>query len=93
MTVTGVNDGPVAVDDAATTAEDTAVSVTVLTNDSDLDGDTLAVSSVSTPAHGTAVIEGTCGPLHAGVELQRSGQLHLHGGRRQRRQRDGDGHA
>ena len=59
VTVTGVNDGPVAVDDAATTAEDTAVSVTVLTNDSDLDGDTLAVSSVSVPAHGTAVIAGT----------------------------------
>ncbi len=59
MTVTGVNDGPVAVDDAATTAEDTAMTVTVLTNDSDLDGDTLAVSSVSTPAHGTAVIAGT----------------------------------
>ncbi len=59
VTVTGVNDGPVAVDDAATTAEDTAVSVTVLTNDSDLDGDTLAVSSVSMPAHGTAVIAGT----------------------------------
>ncbi len=46
MTVTGVNDGPVAVDDAATTAEDTAVSVAVLTNDSDLDGDTLSVSAV-----------------------------------------------
>ena len=59
VTVTGVNDGPVAVDDAATTAEDTAVSVAVLTNDTDLDGDTLAVSSVSTPAHGTAVIAGT----------------------------------
>ncbi len=58
VTVTGVNDGPVAVDDAATTAEDTATTVAVLTNDTDLDGDTLAVSSVSTPAHGTAVVEG-----------------------------------
>ena len=59
VTVTGVNDGPVAVDDAATTAEDTATTVAVLTNDSDLDGDTLAVSSVTVPAHGTAVIAGT----------------------------------
>ena len=38
VTVTGVNDAPVAVDDAATTAEDTAVSGTVLANDTDLDG-------------------------------------------------------
>ena len=33
-----------AVDDAATTAEDTAVSVAVLPNDTDLDGDTLTVT-------------------------------------------------
>ena len=56
VTVTGVNDGPVAVNDTATTVEDTAVSITVLTNDSDLDGDTLSVSAVTVPAHGTAVI-------------------------------------
>ena len=56
VTVTPANDGPVAVDDAATTGEDTAVSITVLTNDTDLDGDTLSVSSVSVPAHGTATI-------------------------------------
>ena len=45
-----------AVDDAATTAEDTAVSVAVLTNDTDLDGDTLTVSAVTAPAHGTATV-------------------------------------
>ncbi len=56
VTVTGVNDGPVAVNDAATTAEDTAVSVAVLANDSDLDGDALTVSAVTLPAHGTTVI-------------------------------------
>ena len=54
VTVTPTNDGPVAVDDAATTAEDTAVSVAVLANDTDLDGDTLTVSVVTVPAHGTA---------------------------------------
>ena len=52
MVVTA-NDGPVAVDDAATTAEDTAVSIAVLANDSDLDGDTLTVSAATAPAHGT----------------------------------------
>src|SRR6185503_18293386 len=47
-------DAASAADDAATTAEDTPVSVSVLANDSDLDGDPLTVSGVSTPAHGTA---------------------------------------
>ncbi len=56
VTVTPTNDGPVAVADAATTAEDTAVSIAVLTNDSDLDGDTLTVSAATTPAHGTAAV-------------------------------------
>ena len=56
VTVTGVNDAPAAGDDSATTAEDTAATIAVLANDSDGDGDTLTVSSVSTPAHGTAAI-------------------------------------
>ena len=56
VTVTPTNDGPVAVDDAATTAEDTAVSIAVLPNDTDLDGDTLTVSSVTAAAHGTALV-------------------------------------
>jgi VCBS repeat-containing protein len=49
-----VNDAPSTVDDAAITAEDSPVGIAVLTNDSDLDGDTLVVSGVSLPAHGTA---------------------------------------
>src|SRR6185295_17066523 len=48
------NDAPVAKDDAATTEEDTAATIVVLRNDSDADGDTLTVSGVSLPAHGTA---------------------------------------
>ena len=40
VTVTGVNDAPVAVNDAATTAEETAVSGNVLTNDTDVDAGT-----------------------------------------------------
>ena len=80
VTVTGVNDGPVAVDDAATTAEDTAVSVTVLTNDTDLDGDTLSVAGLAVPGARHRGGRRARGPLHAGGELQRTGQLHLHGG-------------
>ncbi len=51
-----VNDAPVAVDDSFTTAEDTAVTVNVLTNDSDLDGDTLTVSAVTQGASGSVAI-------------------------------------
>ncbi|WP_415905471.1 Ig-like domain-containing protein [Neptuniibacter sp. QD48_55] len=45
LTVDGVNDAPVAADDAATTDEDTSVFGNVLTNDSDVDAsDTLTVT-------------------------------------------------
>jgi CshA-type fibril repeat protein len=54
ITITGVNDAPVAVNDTATTPEDTPVTITVLANDSDVDGDTLSVASASA-ANGTVV--------------------------------------
>ncbi len=54
--VNSVNDTPDAVNDSATTNEDTAVNVNVLANDTDADGNTLTVTSVTAPAHGTAVI-------------------------------------
>ena len=59
VTISPVNDPPVAADDAPTTPEDTALSVTVLANDNDVDGDTLRIDSVTQPAHGTAAINGT----------------------------------
>jgi len=58
VTVDPVNDAPVAVDDPATTDEDTAVVLDVLGNDTDVDGDTLSVSSVSDPADGSTVANG-----------------------------------
>jgi hypothetical protein len=54
VTITAINDAPSAGADSATTAEDTAKSISVLTNDSDPDGDTLAVTAVTQPAHGSA---------------------------------------
>jgi subtilisin family serine protease len=51
------NDSPVAVDDTATTAEDTPVSVDVVANDTDPNGDTLAASAVTDPPHGTAAVQ------------------------------------
>lgn len=51
------NSDPVANDDTATTAEDTPVSIDVLSNDTDADGDTLTVDSVTQPSQGVTVIE------------------------------------
>ncbi len=57
MTVTPVNDAPVAVNDLAATPEDTATTVNVLANDSDLDGDTLTVTGATVPAaQGTVAV-------------------------------------
>ena len=53
VAVDPVNDAPDAVDDGATTAEDTAVDIPVLDNDGDLDGDTVNVAGVGQPGHGT----------------------------------------
>ncbi|ELB2005322.1 tandem-95 repeat protein [Vibrio parahaemolyticus] len=47
--VTPVNDAPVAKDDIATTQEDTAVTIDVMPNDTDVDGDTLSIQSASVP--------------------------------------------
>ncbi|MCX8792823.1 tandem-95 repeat protein [Vibrio parahaemolyticus] len=50
VTVTPVNDAPVAKDDIATTQEDTPVTIYVLPNDTDVDGDTLSIQSASVPS-------------------------------------------
>ncbi|MGR5191483.1 tandem-95 repeat protein [Vibrio parahaemolyticus] len=49
VNVTPVSDAPVAKDDIATTQEDTAVTIDVLTNDTDVDGDKLSIESASVP--------------------------------------------
>jgi VCBS repeat-containing protein len=47
ITVVAVNDAPVAVNDAASTNEDNAVTVNVLGNDSDVEGNTLSVTGAT----------------------------------------------
>jgi hypothetical protein len=56
VAVTPVNDAPTAADDSAVTPEDTAVTVAVLGNDTDAEGNSLAVTGVSQPAHGTVTV-------------------------------------
>ena len=58
ITVTPVNDPPNAVDDSATTRQGRAVTISVLANDTDVEGDSLTIDSVDNPQHGTAVIAG-----------------------------------
>ncbi|WJH41457.1 Ig-like domain-containing protein [Aliirhizobium terrae] len=55
FTLTVSNPAPIAVNDTATTAEDTAVTINVLANDSDPDGDPLTITS-ATAAHGSVTI-------------------------------------
>jgi VCBS repeat-containing protein len=52
ITVTCVNDAPVANDDSATTNEDTPVTIDVLANDTDVEGVALTPILVTAPSHG-----------------------------------------
>lgn len=58
ITITPVNDAPIALANSYTTNEDTVLTIyysSFLSNDSDIDGDTLTVSAVFNPVHGTVV--------------------------------------
>ena len=57
--VTVRNVAPVALDDASSTDEHTPITIAVLDNDRDDNGDTLSVSKVGQPTFGNAVISGT----------------------------------
>jgi len=56
VVVNSVNDAPVAVDDNVSTTQGTAVVIDVLGNDTDPDGDSLTVTSVSNAVPGVATI-------------------------------------
>ncbi|PPE66039.1 tandem-95 repeat protein [Caldimonas caldifontis] len=61
ITVTPVNDAPVAVNDSFTTAEDTAITITpaqLLANDIDVDGDVLSVATIHNITNGSISIVG-----------------------------------
>ena len=56
ITVNGINDAPVANPDAFTTNEDVALTIignSLLSNDSDVDGNALTISNITQPSHGT----------------------------------------
>jgi hypothetical protein len=59
VNITARNRQPDAVDDSATTQTGVPITINVLANDTDPDGDTLSVSAVTQPANGTVVNNGT----------------------------------
>jgi hypothetical protein len=59
VTITAVNDAPVAVGDAAVTNENVPVAISVLANDSDVDGGALSVSAVTQGTRGSVATNGT----------------------------------
>ena len=59
ITLTPVNDAPVAVDDSATTGTAIGVTVDVLANDSDAENDSLAITGVTQGSNGVVVNNGT----------------------------------
>ena len=56
ITVNSVNDNPVAIDDSATTKEETPITINVRGNDSDVDKDSLTLVVVSNPKNGSIKI-------------------------------------
>jgi DNA/RNA endonuclease G (NUC1) len=56
VTINAVNDNPVAVNDSASTNEDNSVTIDVVANDTDVDGDSLSLTSVGVASHGSVSI-------------------------------------
>ena len=52
-----LNQSPNAADDLITGSEDVAITISPLLNDSDPDGDSLSITGISPPQHGSAVLE------------------------------------
>lgn len=73
VTIAAINDAPLAVNDATTTEEDTAVTINAKANDTDVDGDTLRISQVTQGAHGAVVLNAD-GTVTYTPELNYNGQ-------------------
>lgn len=59
LSLFGLNNAPLAAADSAGVAVNATTSIAVLANDSDPDGDTIALQSVTQPANGSATIDGS----------------------------------
>ncbi len=86
------NRAPVAADDAATTTFNTAVTINVLANDSDPDGDSLSISADHAAGERHRDDQRRGHRLHAGCRILRRRSLHVHDQRRPRRRGDREHH-
>ena len=59
ITVNPVNDDPIAVDDNTTTTYLTPVDIALISNDSDVDMDTLVITNTSNPSNGAVLCGAT----------------------------------
>lgn len=59
LTVNGVNDAPLAVNDSVSVVQDSSVVINVLANDTDVDGDPLQITAVTTNGAGAVSHDGT----------------------------------
>ncbi len=69
VTITPVNDNPVAVNDSVTVATSGSVVINPLSNDKDLDGDTLTIVSNTKPTKGTATLNNNVITYKAGSKV------------------------
>ncbi len=69
VSVTPLNDPPDAVDDTDITPEDMVVTIDVLFNDNDPDGDTLLLDSFTQPAHGVVTRDENGTPVDTSDDL------------------------
>ena len=79
------NAPPDAADDTATTKHDKPVTIAVLANDTDPDGDEFAIIAHSSRGPRDGRLRARVLHLHAGARVRRRGHLHVHGQRRTRR--------
>jgi hypothetical protein len=82
--IAGLNDAPVANDDAASTTEDAAVAGNVLANDTDVDVEPLTVANPGTYVGPTARSCSRRRQLHLHAECGRAGARRRRGGERRR---------
>jgi VCBS repeat-containing protein len=59
LSVNPVNDAPIAQNNTATTSENTSVIIPVLNNDSDIDGNSFTINSITQGVNGTVTTNGT----------------------------------
>ena len=78
LTVSALNDAPVAAPDGKSIAHGTSVLIDVLANDADADADPLTITSVGTPSAGHRHDRVGPHPLHATDGLWRCRHLRLH---------------